>query len=209
MVISYMGGECFKVSQGDLTLAFNPPSKDSDLKVSKFGSDIVLVSAPSRDFNGTENAAFGDREPFVIEGPGEYEVREVAVRGFGSETGYDGAKINTIYSIVLDGMNLVFLGALSNPQISAAAKQELDDIDILFLPVGGDGVLDHADAYKFAVQLEPKAIVPMHYGNLGHKDGLKLFLKEAGAEGVKAIEKLTVKKKDLEGKEAEIIVLES
>ncbi len=209
MVISYMGGECFKITQGNLTLAFNPPSKDSSLKTSKFGSDIVLVSADNEDMSGVENASFGDREPFVISGPGEYEVKEVAVRGFGSESGYGGDKnINTIYSVALEGMNLCFLGALNTPDIPAAAKQELDDIDILFLPIGGEGVLDHAAAYKLAVQLEPKAVIPMHYGQMGNKDALKLFLKEAGEE-TKPIEKLTVKKKDLDGKEGEIIVLES
>ncbi len=209
MVISYMGGECFKITQGNLTLSFNPPSKDSGLKASKFGSDIVLISADHEDFNGVENASFGDREPFVISGPGEYEVKEVAVRGFGSETSYGGDKgINTIYSVSLEGMNLCFLGALNTADIPAAAKQELDDNDILFVPIGGDGVLDHAAAYKLAVQLGPKAVIPMHYGSLGNKDALKLFLKEAATD-VKPVEKLTVKKKDLEGKEAEIIVLES
>ena len=208
MVITYMGGECFKISQGDLTLAFNPPSRDSGLKISKFGSDIALVSTDNEDFNGVENAAFGEREPFAIVGPGEYEVRGVAVRGFGSTTSYGGSTgINTIYSVALEGMNLCFLGALGTAELPQAAKQELDDIDILFLPVGGDGVLDHATANKLAVQLEPKAIIPMHYGDLGAKDGLKSFLKEAGAEDVKPIDKLTVKKKDLEGKEGEIIVL--
>lgn len=209
MVISYMGGECFKISQGNLTLSFNPPSKDSSLKASKFGSDIVLISTDHEDFNGIENASFGDREPFVIQGPGEYEVKEVAVRGFGSETSYGGDKgINTIYGVALEGMNLCFLGALGSSDIPASAKQELDDIDILFLPIGGEGVLDHAAAYKLAVQLGPKAIIPMHYGDIGAKDALKLFLKEAG-ETTQAIEKLTVKKKDLEGKEGEIIVLQS
>lgn len=208
MVISYMGGECFKITQGNLTLAFNPPSKDSSLKSSKFGSDIVLVSTDHEDFNGVENASFGDREPFVISGPGEYEVKEVAVRGFASETNYGGQKgINTIYGVSLEGMNLVFLGALGSSDIPAAAKQELDDIDILFLPIGGEGVLDPAAAEKLAVSLEPKAIIPMHYGTIGGKDALKLFLKEAG-ETVAPIEKLTVKKKDLDGKEGEIIVLE-
>ncbi len=208
MVISYMGGECFKITQGNLTLSFNPPSRDSKLKASKFGSDIVLISNDNEDFNGVENASFGDREPFVIQGPGEYEVKEVAVRGFGSETGYGGEKgINTIYGVSLDGMNLVFLGALNSGDIPPAAKQELDDIDILFLPIGGEGVLDHAAAYKLAVSLGPKAIIPMHYGQIGNKDALKLFLKEAG-DDTKPVEKLTVKKKDLDGKEGEIIVLE-
>lgn len=206
MVISYLGGECIKVSQGDLTLAFNPPSKDSSLKASKFGADIALVSLDNEDFNGTENAAFGERQPFVISGPGEYEVKGVAVRGFGSESNYGGKGINTIYSVSLDGMNLCFLGALGTVTLPPAAKQELDNIDILFIPIGGDGVLSYDDAYKLAVQLEPKAVVPLHYGDIGDKDALKAFLKEAGKD-VKPVDKLTVKKKDLEGKDGEIIVL--
>jgi hypothetical protein len=204
MVISYLGGECFKVSQGDLTLSFNPPGKGSSLASAKFGADIALVSLDHKDFNGVENAAFGERQPFVIEGAGEYEVKEVAVRGFGTPSKYGGKDtINTLYSVTLEGMNLCFLGALGTAELPAAAKQELDDIDILFVPVGGEDVLGHAAAYKLAVQLGPKAVVPMHYSPAA----LKSFLKEAGAEDTKPQEKLTVKKKDLEGKEAEIVVL--
>ncbi len=204
MVISYAGGECFKVSQGDLTLSFNPPSKDSKLASTKFGADIALVSLHHRDFDGVENAAFGERQPFVIEGPGEYEVKGVEVRGFGAPTEYQGQQtINTIYSVSLEGMNLCFLGALGSPELPTAAKQGLDDIDVLFVPVGGGGVLEHAAAYKLAVQLEPKVVIPMHYD----ASSLKAFLKEAGAEGTKPEEKLTIKRKDLEGKEAEVVVL--
>ncbi len=204
MVISYLGGECFKISQGDLTLSFNPPGKGSTLASAKFGADVALVSLEHKDFNGVENASFGEREPFVIQGPGEYEVKGVVVHGFGTPATYDGKQtINTIYSVNLEGMNLCYLGALGTAELPAAAKQELDDIDILFLPVGGDGVLEHAPAYKLAVQLEPKAIIPMHYSAAS----LRSFLKEAGAEDTKPQEKLTIKKKDLEGKEVEVVVL--
>ena len=202
MVITYLGGECFKITQGDLTLAFNPPSKDSTLKSPKFGSDIVLISQDSSDFNGVENASFGERSPFVIMGPGEYEVKGVAVRGFGA-AGQGEGTINTIYSVMLENTNLCFLGALGSASLPASAMQELDDIDILFVPVGGNDVLDKAVAYKLAVSLEAKAIIPMHYSS----ESLKAFLKEAGAEAVKPIDKFAVKKKDLEGKEGEIIVL--
>ncbi|HWB34132.1 MAG TPA: MBL fold metallo-hydrolase [Candidatus Paceibacterota bacterium] len=204
MVISYLGGQNIKVTQGDLTLSFNPPSKDSRLKSTKFGSDIVLVSFDHEDFNGVENASFGDREPFAIKGPGEYEVRGVQVRGFGAPSSYDGTEsINTIYSVSLEGMNLAFLGALSSADLPQAAKQALDDIDVLFVPVGGEGVVDVATSYKLAVGLEPKAVVPMPTD----ADTLKKFLKEAGAEGTQAVDKLTVKKKDLDGKEGEVVVL--
>ena len=213
MVISYAGGQCFKVSKGDLTLSFNPPAKGSSLASAKFGADIALVSLHHADFNGGENAAFGERQPFVIEGPGEYEIKEVTVRGFATPAMYDKKQtINTIYSVMLEGMNLCFLGALGNAELPAAAKAELDDIDVLFLPVGPStgsgqaaGIINYAAAYKLAVQLEPKVIVPMHYDAAS----LKAFLKEAGAEGTKAEEKLTIKKKDLEGKEAEVVVLSS
>ncbi len=160
MVISYCGGECFKITQGDLTIALNPPSKDSSLKNTRFGSDIMLQSQDHVDFNGKENVSFGDREPFVISGPGEYEVKGVAVRGFQSDTEYGGKHLNTIYSIALEGMNLCFLGTVSTVALPATAKQEMDDIDILFLPVGGNGMLDHAEGYKLAVQLEPKVVIP-------------------------------------------------
>jgi len=200
MVISYLGGECFKVSQGDLTLSFNPPGKGSSLAQAKFGADIALITLNHKDFNGVENASFGDREPFVIGGPGEYEVRGVVVRGWGAPAQYEGEKtINTVYGVTLEGMNLAFLGALGG-ELPLGAKQELDDIDILFVPVETMG---HAAAYKLAVQLEPKAVVPMHYSAAS----LKSFLKEAGADDVKPSEKLTIKKKDLEGKEGEVVVL--
>lgn len=204
MVISYLGGQCLKITQGDLTIALNPPSKDSALKA-KFGSDVVLSCLNHPDFNGTENAAFGEREPFVIDGPGEYEVRGVAVRGFASESEYGGKKgLNTIYLMTLEGMNLAFLGAHKGA-LPPAAKEALDDIDILFTPVGGKGTLDYEEAEALAVQLEPKAVVPLNYT----QDELKKFLKEAGAEDAKPQEKLTLKRKDLEGKEGEVIVLQS
>ena len=204
MVINYLGGECFKISQGDLTLAFNPPSKDSALASVKFGADVALISLNHDDFAGVENASFGEREPFVIEGPGEYEIKGVRVMGFGVPTTYDGKKtINTVYNVSLDGLNLCFLGAMGTGDLPAAAKQALDDIDILFVPVGGGDVLDKASAEKLSVGLEPKVVVPMHYDAAS----LKAFLKEAGAEDTKPVEKLTVKKKDLDGKEGEIVVL--
>lgn len=204
MVITYLGGQTFKISQGDLTLAINPPSKDSELKSSKFGSDITLVSMDHEDFNGTENTVFGEREPFVIKGPGEYEVKGVTVRGFASESNYGGSKgLNTIYAINLEGMNLCFLGALGTETLPQAAKEELDDIDILFAPIGGEGALDYEAASELAVNLEPKAIIPMGYDAAT----LKSFLKEYGAEDAKPVDKLALRKKDLDGKEGEVVVL--
>ncbi len=208
MIITFLGGESFKVSFGDTTLAFNPISKDSKLPTAKFGADIVLSSINHPDMNGVDQASLGDKKAFAITSPGEYEVKGVFIKGFGAESNYDGEKrINTIFAVSLEGMNICFLGALDQTEMPKDADEGIDGIDILFAPIGGNGVLDAAKAYKLAVSLEPKLIIPMHYGDIGAKEALKTFLKEAG-ENPKAVTKLTLKKKDLEGKDAEVAVLE-
>lgn len=208
MIINFLGGEFVKVQFGDTTLAFNPISKDSSLKSSKFGADIVLSSLNHADMNGGDSVTFGDKKPFAVTGPGEYEVGGVFIKGFPSETNYDGEKrINTIYTVALEGMNICYLGAMADTTLPKEAEEGIDNVDILFVPVGGEGVLAPAEAYKLAVSLEPKLIIPIHYGDIGGKDALKAFLKEAG-ENPKPEPKLTLKKKDLEGKEAEVVVLE-
>lgn len=209
MIISYQGVESLKIQFGDTTVSYNPVSKDSQFKSSKYGADIVLISTEHPDFNGKENASRGDKEPFVISGPGEYEIGGVFIRGFLSKTMYNKEeRINTVYLLTLEGMNLCFLGALaSSDELSPETKEALDDIDILFVPIGGDGVLSASEAYKLAVKLEPSIIIPIHYGDDLNPQALKTFLKEGGEEKISPLEKLTIKKKDLEGKEGDIVVL--
>ena len=210
MIITYQGAEFFKVQFGDTTFVFNPVSKKSNLKTPRFGADIAMVSINHPDMNGVETVSLGDKLPFAITGPGEYEVKGVFITGLATESMYGGEKIvNTVYVVSLENLNLCFLGALSSKELPTAVKESFDNIDILFVPIGADGVLSPADAYRLSVSLEPGIIIPMHFGALGQPKSLQIFLKEGGAEGQKPIEKLTIKKKDLEGKEGEIVVLES
>jgi L-ascorbate metabolism protein UlaG (beta-lactamase superfamily) len=210
MIITYDGVESVKVSHGDFTIAINPISKESKFKLANFGSDLVLITANHPDFNGSDTATRQGKEPFVIKGPGEYEVRGVFVRGFQSKTVYGGVeRFNTVYSFELDGIRVVFLGAISDKDLDSRAKEELGDVDILFVPIGGGEVLGGEDSYKIANKREPKIIIPIHFGAVGNKDALEVFLKEADATDVKPVDKLTIKKKDLIGKESEVVVLSS
>jgi len=210
MIITYHGADFFKVTFGNTTLAVNPVSKDSKIKSTRFGSDITLISLNSPEHNGADVTSRGDKESFLIKGPGEYEVQGVFIKGFLSKSNYGGEeKINTIYSVSLEGINLCFLGALSEEKLSAETKEAIDGVDILFVPIGGDGVLQPAAAHKLAVQFEPKLIITSHFGEVGIPNALKTFLKEADEESSKPIDKLTIKKKDLEGKQGDVVVLES
>jgi L-ascorbate metabolism protein UlaG (beta-lactamase superfamily) len=148
--------------------------------------------------------SFGSKEPFVVQGPGEYEIGEVTARGYGVQTMYEGvSRFNTIYQVVLEDINMVFLGALGNEVIDPKILGELGNIDILFVPIGGGNVLDVPQASKLATKLEARCIIPMHYNDVA----LKMFFKEEGVDPIKPLEKLTIKKKDLAEMESEIIVL--
>jgi L-ascorbate metabolism protein UlaG (beta-lactamase superfamily) len=71
MVITYQGVQSFKVQFGDTVLAFDPVSKESKHKAASFGADIALVSVNHPDMNGASQASRGEKEAFVIKGPGE------------------------------------------------------------------------------------------------------------------------------------------
>ncbi|HEX4799325.1 MAG TPA: MBL fold metallo-hydrolase [Candidatus Paceibacterota bacterium] len=204
MVITYHGGSCFKVSFGDTTIAFNPISKKSKLGPTKFGANVAFTSINHPDFNGVEEMSYGSKEAFVVDGPGEYEIGDVTARGFGVATMYEGVKrFNTLYQVHLENINMVFLGALGEEAIDPKILGEFGDIDILFVPIGGGDVLDVPAAAKLSAKLEARCIIPMLYDD----GALKAFFKEIGADNVKSIDKLTIKKKDLLEMEGEVVVL--
>src|SRR3989344_5792668 len=103
MVITYLGGEFIKIQFGETVLAFNPISKESELKTSRFRADIALVSLNHPDMNGLDQVNFGDKKGFGITGPGEYEVQGVFIKGLPSVSSYGaedsaggGKRVNTI-----------------------------------------------------------------------------------------------------------------
>ena len=207
MIITYFGKQFFKIGQGELTLALNPVGKNSKTGISsRFGADIALVSTNHPDYNGIDQVSHGDRVPFSINGPGDYEIKEIFIRGLSSNSKIDGKDyINTIYALTIDNINIVFLGALSDAELPNEAREGIGDPDIIFVGVGGKNVLDAKGAAKLVSTLEPKLIIPMDYDDAS----LKLFLKELGEEKAEVVDKLTLKRKDLEGKEGEVIVLKA
>ncbi|HXK38016.1 MAG TPA: MBL fold metallo-hydrolase [Candidatus Paceibacterota bacterium] len=205
MVITYHGGHFVKITQGDLTIAINPFSKDGDFKPLRFGSDIALISANDPNMNGVENLEYGDRKPFVVSGPGEYEIRDVAISGFLAPKGF-GPKglLNTIYTVRIEDLTLCFLGALSSAELTAELYEGIGNVDVLFAPIGGGDLLSPADAEKVAVQLDAAVVIPVAWDD----KHLAAFKKEMSAEGVLPVDKLTIKKKDVVGKEGEVIILD-
>ncbi len=202
MIITYYGKQFFKIQQGEIILALNPISKNSKSKSSAhFGADLAFVTTNHPDYNGIEQLSHGDKEPFVINAPGDYEVKNIFVKGIMSQTEIEKKKyINTIYYFSLDNINILFLGALSNFEINKEVNEVVNNLDIIFVPVNPENI---KELVKFINALEPKIIIPTDYDDVS----LKLFLKEIGGENAEKVDKLTLKRKDLDSKDGEVIIL--
>lgn len=208
MIVTYLGKQFFKIQQGNLTLVFNPISKESKFSngISRFGSDIALSTINHPDYNGFEMVSHGETIPFEIKGPGDYEIRDIFIKGLMTRTTFGNKNyINTIYSLIIENISLCFLGAVSDNKLSSSILGQIEPPDILFVPIGNNDLLNPTEAYKLATSLEPKIIIPMDYDD----KTLKIFLKESSQEKINKIDKLTIKAKDLVGRQGEVVVLSS
>lgn len=199
MVITYYGNTYFKLTLGDLTIATNPPSKS--LKPSRFGADIALITANVSEGNDPETVSLGEKQPFIVDSAGSYEVKELFFLGAPSSVSIDKKEyINTVYGFELDGIKIAFLGyGYDDKTFSPEAKEIASGADMIFISIGNDPGL----AYKTATSFDPNVIIPMNYD----ADSLKRFLKEGGQEKNVTEDKLTIKRRDLDGKEGVIMVL--
>ena len=215
MVISWFGLFSFKISSGPLTVITDPFSKSAGPTPPRGQTDIVIISNSSSDlYNNRESV--GDEKTFVVDSPGEYDVKGLFIRGVpgagdpkNAKNGFD---YTTIYAIRMEDMRLGFLGSLKQKELSDQQLEDLGDIDVLFVPVGGKSVCDAEEAVTIVNQIEPRFVIPMHYTQSGLKitlDKVDQFLKEIGGAKAAPQEKLTIKKSNiLEGENTEVVILE-
>ncbi len=210
MVITWYGHSCFRIQSGELVIVFDPFAKEIGLTPPRFKADIVLVSHAHYDHSNAESLS---GEPFLISGPGEYEVKGIYARGV--PTYHDASRgkergTNTIYVAEVEGIRIAHLGDFGEGALRDETLSLMGDIDILLLPVGGVYTIDANDAAKIVKQVEPRFVIPMHYQIPGLKvriDPVDSFLKEMGAGKIQPVDRLTVKKKDTEEEKTEVVVM--
>lgn len=210
MDISWFGQSCFKIKGKNAALVTDPFNSDATgLKKVKVSGDIVTVSHQHEDHNNTDAV---EGEPFAILGAGEYEVKGIRIQGI--QTFHDAKQgkergMNTMYVIDIDGITILHCGDLGH-ELTSDQLEDIPDIDILMIPVGGVYTIDAAVAEKVIVQIEPKVIIPMHYKIPGLKFDLETvdtFLHVHGKASVTPVNKYSITKEKLPDNE-EIVVLE-
>jgi len=196
---------------GTVKIVIDPFSKEIGLRPPRTEADILLITHQHPDHNNRE-AIKG--EPLAIASPGEYEVKGVFVKSISAfhdnSQGKERGEV-VVYRIEAEGLKLCHLSDLGQRELTDEQVERIGEVDILFIPVGGNYTIDAKAASNIISQIEPRIVVPMHYkiANLKIKlDGLDKFLKQMGSEDVEKLKKLKVKPKDLPQEETKIVVLE-
>lgn len=213
MDITWFGHSCFKFTERGLATVIADPFDHHIIghKPLKFDAEIISISHDKPGHNFTQ-AVKGD--PFIISGPGEYEIGGVFVTGIQTNdqknsTGSEDQ--NTLYVFDYNGINVAHLGGL-NRVPNQREIQELGPVHIALVPIGGTTTLNAAKASEIVHLLEPNIVIPMHYmidqSNI-KLDPLNKFLKEMGSSSIDAQPMLRLTSARNLPEETQVIVLEA
>lgn len=212
MHITWLGQACFKIQGQSSILVTDPYLPAIGFKMPRTTADIVTISsneqAHAEAVKGQEN-----KPPFIITSPGEYEIKDTLIYGINASANQEkNSKESpvTFYRIQMDNMTLVHLGNLDRP-LENGQLEQLERIDILFIPVGGGKTLNGKQAAELISKIEPRIVIPMCYKIPGLKVSvapLDNFCKEIGVCPRENQPKLKITKKDLPAEEMKVIVLE-
>ena len=199
MDISWLGHSCFRIKGSHATVITDPYSPSLGYSLGKPTARIVTVSHQHPGHSYVQGIG---GEPRVITGPGEYEISGILIIGIATfhdaEGGGKRGK-NTVYLMEVDEVSVCHLGDLGHV-LTAEQAEELGNVDILLLPVGGVSTINAPAAAEVVRRLEPKVVIPMHYKTQAlswELEPVGRFLKEIGVKEVNSHPKLSFTRSSL------------
>ena len=203
MEIKYLSHSSFLIKTKDAKIVMDPfDPKFTGIKFSKQEADIVTISHAHKDHSHIDLI---EGEPLVLTWPGQFEKKGVRIWGFssfhdkveGKERGE-----NVMYKLESEGISILHCGDLV-AVLTDAQLDEVGDVHILLVPVGGTYTITADEAIHLIKKVEPAIVIPMHYGRLGVAElsdlaPLDEFLKKMGIAQAEPLEKLVVKKEDFD-----------
>ena len=181
--IEYKGGNTVVIATKKNTLVIDPK-----MSIHKGEKDFVVKNDTEL---ATEDRFLTQSDDFALSlsYPGSYEVGDFSINGFAEKRHIDSndEQKSVIYSIDVLGAKIGLLGNIG-PELSDDQLENLGILDILILPVGGNGyTLDATSAVKIARNSDAKVIIPVHYAEDGinyevPQNSLDIFIKELGAD---------------------------
>ncbi len=199
MDINWLGHSCFRIKGSQAVIITDPYPPDLGYSLGKPTARIVTVSHQHPSHSYAQGIG---GEPKLVTGPGEYEVSGVLIIGIATFHDAEGGRKrgkNTAYLMEVDGISICHLGDLGHV-LTAEQVEEIDDVDVLLLSVGGVSTINATVAAEVVRQIEPKVVVPMHYKTpvLSRElEPVEDFLKEMGIEQINSQPKLSLTRSGL------------
>jgi len=191
--ITWYGHSCFRITErGRITVITDPFSESIGLPSPKLKGEMVTIS---HDVPGHNYVEAVKGEPHVVIGPGEYEVGGVFVTGLAMHDPEDPeARGNVAYLLDYDNLTVLHLGDMTHVP-DQSFIQELGQVTVLLVPVGGGNGLKAAQAADVVALIEPSFVIPMHYALPGltfELDPVDKFLKAMGVTKVQEADSLKI-----------------
>lgn len=207
MDITWYGHSCFRITErGKIAVVTDPFAETIGLAAPKLKADVVTIS---HDVPGHNALDMIRTQPYVLRGPGEYEIGGVFITGIALHTVNDTAEqLNVAYLYDYDNLTVLHLGDLAHVP-DQSVIEELGQVNVLLVPVGGGNGLKAAQAAEVVALIEPDFIVPMHYELPGLSIALEpvdRFLKAMGVSKVQEAEVLKISASELP-EQPQVIVL--
>lgn len=198
--IKWLGHACVRVKTRDATVIMDPAGREAGVNLAKQRADIVTLSRRGGD---PATLAPIEGEYTLVDGPGEYEVRDIFVTGVRTVArdadGAKGAKeFNTVYLVEMDEIVFCHLGGLRDT-LTPAQAEAIGEPDVLFVPIGEPGSLPTAKATEVIGQLMPKLVIPVRYraGNEAGERALSEFVAALGFTDVSRGTSMTLRRSNL------------
>ncbi|MFO0970914.1 MAG: MBL fold metallo-hydrolase [Candidatus Saccharimonadales bacterium] len=181
MELQYFGANGLKFTTKKSVLVIDPVSDITNSKVDiKKATTVMVTQVAFKPLDAGET--------FVIDGPGEYEFEEYAIKGIPAQahTAPSGDKSATMYWINIQDITFLVTGHI-DPKLSEEQLEAIGIVDVVVIPVGGNGyTLDATAAVSVVRAVEPKLVIPVHSSDDGlsyevAQDAVGLFTKELGA----------------------------
>ncbi len=197
MDVTWLGHSCFRLRGANATILTDPfpDSLGGSIVGVESEPDIVTVSNNHPDRCHVADFGSGHR---LMDGPGEYGVSGVYIRGFMTPAAPKPDALppprNTAYLYEFDSLRVCHLGDIYTLP-PAGMVDELSPMDVLFLPVSGGGSLEMDQLASLVRQLEARIVIPMHYkvpGAAVEGTGFEPFLREMGLRDVEEQTRLSV-----------------
>ncbi len=199
MDITWLGHSCFRIKSNTAVIITDPLPPGLGYNPGKQTANIVTVSHPHASHSYLEGV---EGKYKIIRSPGEYEISDILVIGI--TTYHDAVKgqsrgKNTIYLMDIDGVTVCHAGDLGHV-LDDDQLEEMGNVDVLMLPVGGVSTINASMAAEVVRKVEPKIVIPMHYKteqSTRELDGVEPFLKELGRSESEVRAKATISKGNL------------